>query len=99
MGTPMRFDRVTMDPRQMGGVPCIRGSRLTVKRLVQLAALYPDRGELRREFPEVEDEDIRQALEYAAANRDDLKTLCAAKAKEHSASTTPLQEVREKLGI
>ncbi|HSN75654.1 MAG TPA: DUF433 domain-containing protein, partial [Anaerolineae bacterium] len=42
--------------------PCIRNLRLTVRRIVQVAALYPDRTELRREYPELEDEDIRQAL-------------------------------------
>jgi uncharacterized protein (DUF433 family) len=34
--------------------------------VVELVALYPDRDELRREFPELEEEDVRQALEYAA---------------------------------
>jgi uncharacterized protein (DUF433 family) len=40
--------------------------RLTVKRVVELAALYPNREELLREYPELEDEDIRQALIYVA---------------------------------
>jgi uncharacterized protein (DUF433 family) len=65
------FDRITINPAQMNGQPCIRGMRLTVKRVVKLVALYPDREELRREFPELEDEDIRQALNYAAAAVDD----------------------------
>jgi len=62
------FDRITVDGKQMNGAPCIRGMRLTVRRVLEVLALYPDRGELRREYPELEDEDIRQALEYAAAN-------------------------------
>jgi uncharacterized protein (DUF433 family) len=65
------FDRITINPAQMNGQPCIRGMRLTVKRVVKLVALYPDRDELRREFPELEDEDIQQALNYAAAAVDD----------------------------
>lgn len=65
------FDRITINPNQMNGQPCIRGMRLTVRRVVQLVALYPDRVELKREFPELEDEDIRQALEYAAAAVED----------------------------
>jgi uncharacterized protein (DUF433 family) len=65
------FDRITLNPAQMNGQPCIRGMRLTVRRVVELAALYPDRTQLRTEFPELEDEDIRQALAYAAANLDD----------------------------
>ncbi len=55
----------------MNGQPCIRNTRLTVKRIVAAVALYPDREELRRQYPELEDEDIRQALEFAAANLDD----------------------------
>jgi uncharacterized protein (DUF433 family) len=45
--------------------------RLTVKRIVELAALYPNREELLREYPELEDEDIRQALTYVATYLDD----------------------------
>ncbi len=65
------LDRITSNPARMNGQPCVRDLRLTVRRVVQLAALYPDRVELRREFPELEDEDIRQALVYAAASLDD----------------------------
>lgn len=66
-----RFDRITVDPAKMNGQPCIRGMRLTVRRVLEAMAVYPDRDELRREYPELEDEDIRQALEYAAASLDD----------------------------
>ena len=62
------FDRITWNPNQMNGQPCIRGMRLTVRRALEAVALYPDRGELRREYPELEDEDIRQAILFAAAN-------------------------------
>ena len=55
----------------MNGQPCIRQLRLTVRRVVEALANYPDRAELKREYPELEDEDIRQALAYAAANLDD----------------------------
>ena len=65
------LDRITVNPARMNGQPCVRDFRLTVRRVVQLVALYPDRAELRREFPELEDEDIRQALVYAAASLDD----------------------------
>lgn len=67
----MKFDRITMDPKRMNGQACIRNLRLTVRRVVELVALYPDRLELKRELPELEDEDIRQALAYAAASLDD----------------------------
>jgi uncharacterized protein (DUF433 family) len=65
------FKRITMDPKRMNGQPCIRNLRLTVRRVVEAVALYPDRGELKREYPELEEEDIREALSYAAANLDD----------------------------
>jgi len=67
----MVFNRITSDPLQVNGQPCIRGLRLTVRRVVEAVAAYPDRAELRREYPELEEEDIRQALAYAAANLDD----------------------------
>ena len=69
----MEFDRITVNPERMGGQPCIRNMRLTVRRVVEVVALYPDRAELRHEYPELEDEDIRQALNYAASYRDDRK--------------------------
>jgi uncharacterized protein (DUF433 family) len=59
------FDRVTINPGQMNGQPCVRGMRLTVRRVVEAVATYPNREDLRREYPELEDEDIRQALLYA----------------------------------
>ena len=65
------FDRITVNPAQMNGQPCIRGMRLTVRRVVELVGQYPDRGQLKAEFPELEDEDIQQALAYAAASLDD----------------------------
>ncbi len=67
----MTLDRITTDPGKMNGQPCIRGMRLTVRRVLELIATYPDRAELKNEFPELEEEDIRQALEYAAANLED----------------------------
>jgi uncharacterized protein (DUF433 family) len=65
------FDRITSDPAVLNGQPCIRGMRLTVRRVLEALAVYPDRAELRAEYPELDDEDIRQALGYAAANLDD----------------------------
>jgi uncharacterized protein (DUF433 family) len=66
-----KFDRITVNPEIMNGQPCIRGMRLTVRRVLEAIALYPDRSELKAEYPELEDEDIRQALEFAANNLDD----------------------------
>jgi uncharacterized protein (DUF433 family) len=65
-----KFDRITIDPGLMNGQPCIRNMRLTVRRVVEEIALYPDWQELQAEYPELEREDIRQALEFAATNLD-----------------------------
>ncbi len=65
------LDRITFDPAQLNGQPCIRGMRLTVRRVLEALAAYPNRNDLRVEYPELDDEDIRQALAYAAANLDD----------------------------
>ena len=67
----MTFKRITSDPQRMNGQPCIRGLRLTVRRVVEAVATYPDRAELKREYPELEEADIHEALAYAAANLDD----------------------------
>ena len=67
----MMFTRITVDPKRLNGQPCVRQLRLTVRRVVEAVATYPDRRDLQREFPELEPEDIREALTYAAANLDD----------------------------
>ena len=65
------LDRITSDPKRLNGEPCIRNLRLTVRRVIEALATYPDRAELKREYPELEDEDIRQALTYAAGILED----------------------------
>jgi uncharacterized protein (DUF433 family) len=67
----MKLDRIQIDPERMNGQPCNRDLRLTVRRVLELVALYPDRDELQQEFPELDNEDIRQALLYAAFSLDD----------------------------
>ncbi|MDR3619687.1 MAG: DUF433 domain-containing protein [Paludisphaera borealis] len=67
---PMVFDRITSDPGRLGGRPCIRGLRISVQRIVEAAAIYPDRDELLREYPDLEAEDVRQALLFAAVSMD-----------------------------
>jgi uncharacterized protein (DUF433 family) len=66
-----KLDRITIDPQKMNGQPCIRGMRITVRRVLLAIATYGTGDELHRAYPDLEDEDIRQALEYAAANLDD----------------------------
>lgn len=66
-----RFDRITTDPAILGGQPIIRGMRITVRRVVEAVAQYPNWEDLLAEYPELEREDVRQALAYAALNLDD----------------------------
>lgn len=58
--------RVTSDPKVMGGKPCIRGMRVTVGTIVGPVATGHDHAEILRLYPYLEEEDIRQALSYAA---------------------------------
>jgi uncharacterized protein (DUF433 family) len=67
----MSLDRITSNPNRMNGQPCIRDLRLTVRRVLEAIAVYTDRAELLKEYPELDDEDIRQALAYAAASLED----------------------------
>lgn len=66
-----RFDRITVNPAVLNGQPTIRGMRLTVRRVVEAVALYPTREELFEEYPELEEEDVHQSLDFAACNLDD----------------------------
>ena len=65
----MKIDRIYSNPAKMNGQPCVRNLRLTVRRVVELVATYPDRAELQREYPELEDEDIQQALHCITRRR------------------------------
>ena len=65
------FDRITTNPAILSGQPTIRGMRLTVRRVIEALAITPNWDDLRREHPELEPEDIRQALAFAARNLDD----------------------------
>ena len=65
------FDRITRNPDILNGQPCIRNLRISVKRVLEILALYDDREELFSEYPELEEQDIKQALEYAAASLED----------------------------
>jgi uncharacterized protein (DUF433 family) len=62
----MTFDRITIDPRQMGGVPCIRGLRIPVATVIGLLADGMTEAEILQAYPDLEPADIRAALQYAA---------------------------------
>ena len=61
------FDRLTFDPMVMGGRACIRGMRITVALVVNLVANGMSTEDIVTEYPELEQNDIRQALQYASA--------------------------------
>jgi uncharacterized protein (DUF433 family) len=62
----MATDRITIDPKVMGGKPCIRGMRVTVGMIVGMLAEGHASGEVLQLYPYLEAEDIAQALSYAA---------------------------------
>jgi uncharacterized protein (DUF433 family) len=61
------FDRITYDPTLMGGRACVRGMRITVALVVNLVANGMSTADIIREYPDLEEEDIRQPLQYASA--------------------------------
>ena len=66
MLTNESLDRITVDPARLNGQPCIRSLRISVRRVLEAMSTYADRAEVLGEYPELEEEDLRQALVYAA---------------------------------
>jgi uncharacterized protein (DUF433 family) len=64
------FDRITVELGKCGGKPCIRHMRITVRRVLEILASHRDREEIFREYPFLKEEDLQQALRYAAASVD-----------------------------
>jgi uncharacterized protein (DUF433 family) len=62
----MKFTRITIDPLQMGGVACIRGLRIPVATIVGMFADGMTEAEMLKAYPDLETEDIREAMRYAA---------------------------------
>lgn len=62
----MQFKRITINPNQMGGVPCIRGLRIPVATILSLIADGMNINELLEYYPDLEKEDIKEALHYAS---------------------------------
>jgi uncharacterized protein (DUF433 family) len=67
----MTLENISVDPAVMNGQPCVRGTRLTVKRVLHILAEYKDRDEIRKDYPRLDDDAIRDALLYAAASVED----------------------------
>lgn len=62
----MKFSRITIESDKMGGVPCIRGLRIPVATVIGLVANGLNDEEIVRDYPDLEKEDIREALMFAA---------------------------------
>lgn len=62
----IKFNRITFDPKIMGGQACIRGMRIPISLIVNLVANGMEYSEIIEEYPDLEPEDITQALQYAA---------------------------------
>ena len=62
----MAFERITIDPAVMGGLPCIRGLRIPVATVVAMVADGMNATEIVTELPDLEIEDVAEALKYAA---------------------------------
>lgn len=63
---PMTFQRITVNPHQMGGVPCVRGLRIPVATVVGMVADGMSDERILKAFPDLTGDDIREALRYAA---------------------------------
>ena len=63
----MKFTRITLNPNLMGGLPCIRGLRIPVASVVGMIADGMTEAEILKSYPDLEREDISEALQYAAA--------------------------------
>ena len=62
----MKFTRITVNPKQMGGVPCIRGLRIPVATVVDMVADGMEEAEILATYPDLEAGDIQEALQFAA---------------------------------
>ena len=64
------LERITFNPKQCGGRPCVRGMRIRVKDVLELLAHGASEAEILADYPYLESEDIRACLHYAAAQSD-----------------------------
>jgi uncharacterized protein (DUF433 family) len=64
------MERITFNPNQCGGRPCIRGMRIRVKDVLDLVAAGVPEAEILADYPDLEADDIKASLEYAAAQLD-----------------------------
>ena len=74
------YTRITADPGQMGGIPCIRALRIPVAMVVGMVADGMSNQEILQAYPDLEQEDIREALRYAAEMLSERQILITTKA-------------------
>ena len=67
----MDENRITIEPGKRSGQPCIRGLRISVENVLNILASYSDHKELFNNYPDLEEEDLHQALTFAATTLDD----------------------------
>ena len=68
-----QLDRITRDPKVMGGKPCVRGMRITVGTIVGLMGAGHAVAEILEAYPYLQEEDVRQALSYAAWRAEEVE--------------------------
>lgn len=62
----MKFTRITVDPNQMGGIPCIRGLRIPVATVMGMLADGMSEQEILKSYPDLQPEDLKEAMRFAA---------------------------------
>jgi len=62
----MKFTRITVNPRQMGGIPCVRGLRIPIATVVGMIADGMTEAQILDAYPDLEPADIHEALQFAA---------------------------------
>jgi uncharacterized protein (DUF433 family) len=91
------FDRVTQSPAQLSGQPCIRGLELSVRQVIEELAAEGSFHDVLRKHPELEDEDLRQALLFAAVQLANGALPVAAEELPFDQSAKPLAQVVEEI--
>lgn len=66
------FQTITVDPSQMGGVPCVRHMRIPVATVLRMLAGGLSEADILSEYPDLHEQDIRECLRYAAGSRSKL---------------------------
>ena len=72
IATMTNFERITVDPAQMGGVPCVRHLRIPVATVLRLLAGGLSEREIVAQYPDLHMEDIRECLRFAASGRQSI---------------------------